>query len=385
MHAHPTSLDLLEKLVGFPTVSADSNLDLIAWVEAYLSGLGVESQRIPSPGGDKANLWATIGPRTDGGVVLAGHTDVVPVEGQAWTSDPFSLTVRDGRAFGRGTCDMKGFIACALAAARAFVDMPLTRPVHLAFTYDEEVGCLGAPHLIAWCLAQGFRPQAVIVGEPTSMDVVNAHKGVMVCRTEIAGHEAHSSLTHLGVSAVMMAGRAMGLIAEIEAEEAARRTDPRFDPDRTTMTVNLIDGGSATNILAGRCGFWWDARTLPGVRGSALRERFEARLQSEILAPAKARFPDVAAHTLTRSESPGLMPETDGEAEALATRLLGSNRARVVAYGAEAGQFQEAGWSSVIVGPGSIEQAHKADEYVDLDQLAQCDRFLERLGQSLTA
>ena len=384
MRAHPTSLEILDRLVGFPTVSADSNLDLIAWVEAYLAGLGIASQRLPNPSGDKANLWATIGPAVDGGVVLAGHTDVVPVEGQAWTSDPFTLTVREGRAFGRGTCDMKGFIACALAAAHRFVEAPLSRPVHLAFTYDEEIGCLGAPHLINWALAQGHKPSAVIVGEPTSMGVVNAHKGIMVCRTEIHGHEAHSSLSHLGVSAVALAARAIGLLGDIEAEAASRVTDPRFEPSRSSISVNRIEGGTATNILAGRCAFWWDARTVPGVSARDLLQSFETRLEAEILAPARALHDQVGYELTQRSATPGLVPEIDGEAERLATGLLGANAARAVAYAAEAGQFQEAGWSAVIVGPGSIDQAHTADEYVDLDQLDQCDRFLERLGRALS-
>lgn len=377
-------LALLEQLVGFDTISSRSNRALIDYVADYLHGLGIEAQVRPNADGSKASLWATIGPAVDGGIVLAGHSDVVPVEGQPWSNDPFRLHVADGRAYGRGTADMKGFLACVLRAAAHFRDAGLSRPVHIAITFDEEIGCLGAPELIDWIGGMTPRPAIVFVGEPTSMQVVNAHKGIMVCRTEIKGQEAHSSLAHLGVSAVGLAGRAVALLHEIERELALRHTDPRFTPSHTTISVNCIGGGTAVNILAGHAWFEWDTRAIPSMSGDMVRAAFLERLEREIIGPARAQHPGVSAETRVMANTPGLAPEPDGRAEALATRLLGSNRAQAVPYAAEAGQFQHAGYSTVIVGPGSIEQAHKADEFVALDQLALCSRMLERLAEELS-
>jgi acetylornithine deacetylase len=380
----PATLDLLARLVAFDTVSARSNRALIADVAALLSSHGIAAEVLPSPDGDKASLWATIGPPVDGGVVLSGHSDVVPVEGQTWTSEPFAMALREGRAFGRGVADMKGFIACVLAAAPRFRDAGLKRPIHIALTYDEEVGCVGAPHLLAWVARQSPRPAIALIGEPTSMRVVNAHKGILVAHTEITGVEAHSSLAHLGISAIALAARAVDLLATIEAESAATISDPRFEPTRATISVNRIGGGTAVNILAGRAWFEWDVRSIPGVDAGEVCRLFEERLEREIIAPARAVYPAVAAATRVIADAPALAPEPGGAAEALATRLLGTNRADAVAYAAEAGHFQCAGFSTAIVGPGSIEQAHKADEYVSLDQLARCEAFLDRLASDLS-
>lgn len=379
----PQALALLADLIAFDTVSARSNRALIDHVAAYLDGIGIAAEILPSPAGDKANLWATIGPPIDGGVVLSGHSDVVPVEGQAWSTDPFAMEMRDGRAYGRGVADMKGFIACVLAAAPRFRDAGLSRPVHIALTYDEEVGCVGAPKLLDWLAAQHPRPSLAFIGEPTSMQVVNAHKGITVARTEITGVEAHSSLAHLGVSAIGLAGRAIVLLQTIEGELAAQAQDDRFAPPRATISVNRIGGGTAVNILAGRAWFEWDVRSIPGVDGPAVLARFEERLEREIIAPMRDRHPSVSATTTLAADAPALAPEADGAAEVLAKRLLDTNVSRAVAYAAEAGQFQGAGLSTVIVGPGSIEQAHTADEYVDLDQLAACEAFLARLADAL--
>jgi acetylornithine deacetylase len=381
----PAALALLERLVAFDTVSARSNRALIDDVAAYLAGHGVAAEVVPGAGAkaDKASLWATIGPPVDGGVVLSGHSDVVPVEGQNWSSDPFRLDVRDGRAYGRGTADMKGFIACVLAAVPRLVAARLERPVTIALTFDEEVGCLGAPELIGWAAGRAPRPRIVIVGEPTSMGLVNAHKGIMACRTEIVGQEAHSSLAHLGISAVQLAARAIGLLGDIETELSAR-TDERFEPARSTVSVNRIGGGTALNILAGEAWFDWDLRSVPGVATGDVRRAFEERLEREVIGPARETYPQVSARTTLIADAPGLAPDPGGDAESLVTRLVGANRGRAVAYAAEAGQYAEAGYSAVIVGPGSIEQAHKADEYVELAQLAQCERFLDRLAGALS-
>ena len=379
------TLALLADLISFDTVSSRTNRPLIDYVAAYLAGEGIEARVLPSHDGSKANLWATIGPPTDGGLVLSGHSDVVPVEGQDWSSDPFTLTIRGSRAYGRGVADMKGFIAAVLAAAPHLRDAALARPVHIALTYDEEVGCIGAPRLLEWISVQPGRPSIAFIGEPTSMRVVNAHKGILVARTEIDGVEAHSSLAHLGVSAVGLAGRAIALLQEIEEGLAARHADDRFMPPRATISVNRVGGGTAVNILAGHAWFEWDIRSIPAVDARSVVARAEALIEERIIAPARQRHPGVNARTIILADAPALAPEEDGAAETLAKRLLDTNAAHVVPYAAEAGQFQQAGLSTVIVGPGSIDQAHKADEFIELEQLARCDAFLRALPRHLSA
>jgi acetylornithine deacetylase len=379
----PQVLALLGELIAFDSVSARSNRALIDHAAGYLRAQGIDVQVLPSPDGTKASLWATIGPQVDGGLVLSGHSDVVPVEGQGWASDPFAMDVRGARAYGRGTADMKGFIACALAASGRFRDAGLQRPVHIALTYDEEVGCVGAPKLLDWLSRQSPRPTIALIGEPTSMEVVNAHKGILVVRTEIAGVEAHSSLLHLGVSAIGLAAQAITLLQRIETQLAEQQRDTRFEPPRATISVNRIGGGTAVNILAGKAWFDWDLRSIPGVDAQTVLADFAARLDAEVIAPIRAMHPAVAATNTVMAEAPGLAPESDGAAEILAKRLLNTNVARAVAYVAEAGQYQQFGLSAVLVGPGSIEQAHKADEFIELDQLARCEAFLARLAAAL--
>jgi len=382
--APDSTLALLERLIAFDTVSARSNLALIDFVAAHLRGQGVEVAVVPSPDGTKASLWATVGPKVDGGVVLSGHSDVVPVEGQDWASDPFRLDARGTRVYGRGVADMKGFIACALAAVPGLLAAGLKRPVHIALTYDEEVGCVGAPSLLAWLGEQQPRPAIAFIGEPTLMSVVNAHKGILLAHTEITGVEAHSSLSHLGVSAIALAGKAIALLDEIEAEFAAGSTDARFEPSRATISINRMGGGTAVNILAGNAWFDWDVRSIPAVDAEAVLARFEDRLAREIIAPAAQAHPGVSAITEVVANAPALAPESGVGAEALAKRLLSTNETRVVAFAAEAGHFQRAGLSTVIVGPGSIEQAHKADEFIEVEQLAECDRFIARLAGEMS-
>ncbi|MEM9964845.1 MAG: acetylornithine deacetylase [Asticcacaulis sp.] len=379
------TLGLLGDLIGFDTVSAKSNRALIDYVAAYLKGHGIGAEVIASQDGAKASLWATIGPEIDGGIVLSGHSDVVPVDGQDWSSNPFLMDIRDGRAYGRGVTDMKGFVACVLAAAPSLSRLPLKRPVHIALTYDEEVGCIGAPQLLAWLRDKPYKPAIAFIGEPTSMRVVNAHKGIMAAHTEIAGCEAHSSLAHQGVSAIGLAAQAIGILQTLEAERAAAHVDPRFEPSRATVSVNLIGGGTAINILAGQAWFDWDIRSIPAVDAHELRGEFERRLERDVIAPVRAQFAGVDAQTRVWADAPALKPEDDGEAEALAKRILGTNEVFAVPYAAEAGQFQEAGLSTVIVGPGSIEQAHKVDEFIELSQLAACEAFLQGLIVELVA
>ena len=380
-----SAIDLLAKLVAFDTTSRDSNLKLIEFVEALLGPFGVTATRVPNADGGKANLYATLGPAAEGGIVLSGHTDVVPVDGQSWSSDPFTLTERDGRLYGRGTCDMKGFLALALAAAPIFAEPGrLKRPVHLAFSYDEEVGCLGAPAMIAKIAQHLPRPAAVIVGEPTMMEVVHGHKGITTYTVTVTGHEAHSSLTHLGLSANMIAVQLMHRLSELGAqlEREADAASP-FLPKHATLTIGTIHGGTAGNILARQCVFLFDLRCPPGIDPMAILAPFLAEAKA-IDAAMKARFPDTGIDIVRRSLTPAFAPDADGAAERIARSLAGDNGPpRVVPYAAEAGQFQEAGFSTAICGPGSIEQAHQPDEYVDRVQMERGAAFMLRLAEML--
>jgi acetylornithine deacetylase len=379
-----SAIEELGRLVAFDTTSRGSNLELIAHVEGLLTGLGVASRRVANADGTKANLLATIGPEVPGGVVLSGHTDVVPVDGQPWTSEPFTLTRRDGRLFGRGTCDMKGFLALALAAAPHFKAAALARPVHLAFSYDEEVGCLGAPDLIAEIVRSVPQPSAVIVGEPTGMEAVSGHKGIATYRVTVTGHEAHSSQTHLGVSANMAAIKLMAALSAL-AERLVAEADPAspFTPREATLTIGQMRGGTAVNILARECEFLFDLRTPPGLDPDQILAGFAEEVRA-MDASLKARFPECGAVMVNRSRTPAFSPEPGGEAEALARRLAGDNGpARAVPYAAEAGQFQGAGYSVVICGPGFIEQAHQPDEFVDVSQIERGAAFMARLAEAL--
>ena len=370
--------DILATLVAFDTTSHRSNLELIAWVEGLLDAAGARHRRVPNADGHKSNLIATLGPDDEGGVVLSGHTDVVPVDGQAWTSDPFTLTERDGRLYGRGTCDMKGFLALALAAAPALAKA--ARPVHLAFSYDEEIGCLGAPDMIAVIARELPRPAVVIVGEPTDMVAVNGHKGIATFTVVVTGLEAHSSQTQQGVSAIM---EAIPLMANLKAlaDQLEAEADPAspFTPKGATLTIGLLNGGTAGNILARECRFQFDLRCPPGLNAEHVLEPFFVRAAA-LDASLKARFPETGVEVRRRSGAPPLSPEPDGAAEAFARTLAGDNGpARAVAFAAEAGQFQEAGFSTVICGPGSIAQAHQADEYLEVAQLERGALFMRRL------
>jgi len=378
------ALPILERLVGFDTTSHLSNLALIEWVERYLEGFGVAARRVASAHGDKANLLATIGPVAEGGVVLSGHTDVVPVTGQPWTSDPFQLTRREGRLFGRGASDMKGFIALALAAVPDMLEAGLGRPAHLAFSYDEEIGCFGAPLMIDVIARELPRPALVVVGEPTSMEVVSGHKGIGYWRVTVTGRESHSAQTHLGVSAVMAAAKLMGKLAEI-ADGLVDAADPAspFLPKHPTLTIGTVSGGTAGNILARECVFGFDLRGLPGDDARATLAPFYAlarRLDSEI----KDRAPEGGVVVEQLADVPALMPEPASEAEAFVRRLAGDNGPpRVVSFASEAGQFQGAGLPTVLCGPGSIDQAHQPDEYVDLAQIERGAAFMARLIEAL--
>ncbi len=374
-----TTEEMLSRLIAFDTTSRDGNIPLIAFVEDYLDGWGVPHFRVDYEVGKKTNLFATIGPQIAGGIVLSGHTDVVPVDGQAWTSDPFVMAERDGRLFGRGTADMKGFIAVILGLVPEFRKAALKSPIHLALSCDEEVGCKGVRPLVAHLRDHLPRPRAVIVGEPTSMQVVNAHKSAITFSTEVKGHEAHSSLTHHGVNAIMVAGELLSEINRIRTDLIAEG-DPtrRFDPPYSTVHVGLIAGGTAKNIIPRRSTFQWETRLLPTADPDAVPRRLEAF--SKALEPAmKAIAPDTGIATACVNTVPGLAPEKDSPAEHLALHLANANSTHAVSYCTEAGLFQQIGIPAVICGPGNIEQAHKPDEFIEVAELRKCEAFMGKL------
>ena len=374
-----TVTDLLAKLISFDTTSRNSNLDLIAWVEDQLIPLGFDCRRIENSAGDKSNLWSRVGPDAPGGLVLSGHSDVVPVDGQPWDTDPFDMTEIDGRLFGRGTCDMKGFLALCLAFAPKFAALDLKKPVHFAFSYDEEVGCQGAPLMIDDMVERGARPDAVWVGEPTLWQVVSGHKGIMLTKVVVTGREAHSSLPHLGVSANGEAVDLMALLRDIERDLASNAdTDSPFEPPYPTLSIGELNGGTATNILARECEFHFDLRCPPGYDPNEILEPFlEAAAEKD--AALKARFPECGVEVTKYTDVPGLAPGESNPAESLVRALTGDNALRAVAYATEAGQFHQAGMPAVICGPGSIDQAHKPNEFVAKAQLAEGVKVFEDL------
>jgi len=380
----PSALEMITKLIAFPTVSRDSNMELIDFVREYLAGHGVDSHLVPNSEGTKANLYATIGPQAEGGVVLSGHTDVVPVDGQPWDTDPFTVVEREGRLYGRGTCDMKSFSAVALSLVPEMLGRGLSRPIHLALSYDEEIGCVGAPDMIREIAANVPRPAAVFVGEPTDMKVVTAHKGILVHETVVTGHEAHSSQTHRGVSAVMTGARLIAkLQAMAESRAAGRHSALPFEPAYTSIHVGVVNGGTASNIISRECRFTWDVRNIPEDDPHAIVGEFDQWCQDEVVPGMREIAPECDIVNTPLSAAPALGPEHDGPAEALARRITGHNETVAVPYAAEAGQFQGAGFSTVICGPGSIDQAHQPNEYIDLEQVAACEAFLRRLAGAL--
>ena len=374
------AVEMIAKLVGFATVSRDSNLELIEFVRDHLAGHGVDSRLVPNADDTKANLFATVGPDVEGGVVLSGHTDVVPVDGQPWDTDPFTVTEKDGRLYGRGTADMKSFYAVALALVPEMLERGLARPIHFALSYDEEIGCLGAPSMIDRLAAELPAPRAVVVGEPTDMRVVIAHKGITGVTTRVVGHEAHSSQPHRGVSAVMTAARLITFIDDMARENAAGPPSATpFETPYSTIHVGTVHGGTATNIISRECRFDWDIRCVPEDDPRTFLDRFERYCREEVLPVMRAVAPETDISNTVTSEVPGLLPEDDSAAEALARALTGDNARGAVAYAAEAGQFQRAGFSAVICGPGSIDQAHQPNEYIELTQVEACVDFMRRL------
>jgi acetylornithine deacetylase len=378
-------LPLIERLVGFDSVSVRPNMALIEAVRDYLAGHGVAARVVPNEDGMKANLFATIGPEIAGGVALSGHTDVVPVEGQDWTSDPFKLTARGDKLYGRGTADMKSFIAIALALVPEFKKRGLKRPIHFCFSYDEEITCAGVLSLLHLLGSELPKPALAIIGEPTSMRVVNAHKGVSAQMTTIVGRDGHSSAPHKGANAIAHMSRFMGFLDRLADDlraEGERNAIPGldFDPAWTTLNLGAIHGGTAMNIIARECRLAWEYRPLPGVDAEAIYARAERFLDEAVRPSLRAQAPEGSAVTTRVATVPALRPEKKGPAEALALQLTGLNAAVTAAFGSEGGHFQDIGISAVMCGPGDIAQAHKPDEFIAVDQLAQCERFLLKLA-----
>lgn len=374
-------LELLEELVAFPTVTGESNLALIDRCRVLLEEVGAATTTTTDPTGTRANLFATIGPATDGGVVLSGHTDVVPPGADGWDSPPFCIEVRADRVHGRGTVDMKGFIACVLAIAPEAAAVGLRRPLHVALTYDEEVGCRGAPHLLAELARTGPRPAAAIIGEPTMLGVTSAHKGCFEYTTTITGREGHGSLPAEGVNAAEFGARYVARLLELRADLAARApADSVFTPPETTLNVGRVDGGTARNVVAGRCVIEWEFRPVQPGDTTVVEDAIED-LESRLVAEMQQVDPTAGITTVVEGAVDGLEADPGSAALALCRRLLDDPVIDVAPFSTEAGLFQRAGIPAVVCGPGSIEVAHQPNEYIELDQL---DRCLEMLGRLVT-
>jgi acetylornithine deacetylase len=372
--------ELLARLVAFDTTSHKTNIPIIRFVEDYLRGHGVESVRVPTADGEKASLFATVGPAGAGGIALSGHTDVVPVAGQSWDTDPFTLVEREGRLYGRGACDMKGYLACVLAMVPDLVARKLATPIHIAFSYDEEVGCTGVRPMVAELGGTLPLPRAVLVGEPTGMAVVDAHKGPMRWSATVTGKAAHSAMPHLGVNAVTYAGLLLGELARIEEELKGREPNPRFDPPWTTLQVTQIEGGRASNIVPAECRFGWEIRRLPGFDGLGLDRRVRAFAEERCSAPMQRAAAQTGVVVDLTNEVPPFQAEAGSGAVALALKLAGQNETFAVCYATEASLFQGGGAPSVVCGPGDIAQAHTPNEFIEVAELEKCLAFLGRLA-----
>jgi acetylornithine deacetylase len=380
------SIEVLEALVSFDTTSRNSNLNLIEWVEGYLDSLGVAHRRIPDPTLPKSNLWATIGPAEVPGYILSGHTDVVPVDGQDWSSDPFRLTERGGRLYGRGATDMKGYVACCLAAVPAMLARPLKQPIHLAFSYDEEVGCTGARGMVAELAHVPVKPIACFVGEPTEMEVIVGHKAKRSFKVTVRGKTCHSSLAPQGVNAVEYGARLVAKIREIYDRHArAGARDELYDVPFTTAHVGTLHGGTALNIVPDICTIDFEFRSIAADNLDALTDEVTG-FAREVLEPEMRKVAAEAGISIIASAGfPGLDTPPDAEIVGLAKKLAGRNRHGKVAFGTEAGLFDGISIPTVVIGPGSINQAHKADEFIAVAEIEKCDAFLERLVKHCAA
>lgn len=380
------SRELLAQLIAFNTVSRESNLALIEFIRDYLAGFGVECELLFNAERTKANLFATLGPRDRGGVALSGHTDVVPVDGQAWTVDPFKLSEQDGRLYGRGTADMKGYLACVLAAVPRFLAQPLRLPVHLAFSYDEEVGCLGVRSLLDALERREHKPIVCIIGEPTEMRPVLGHKGKLAMRCCVQGAACHSAYAPQGVNAIEYAARLIGKLGQIgERLAASDQHDARFDPPYSTVQTGVISGGRALNIVPAECQFDFEVRALPDFDAQQVAEQLQDYATTELLPQMQAVQAETTIRFQPLSAYPGLATDPQSEAAELIALLSGSREFGTVAFGTEGGLFAQAGIPTVVCGPGSMDQGHKPDEFVSIEQLRACDGLLDRLAELLQA
>ncbi len=385
MDALDRTKDLLRHLIAFPTVSADSNLQMIGFAADLLDRCGAQVEVITAPCGTKANLFATMGPaQVNGGILLSGHSDVVPVTDQDWNSDPFTLIEKDARLYGRGTCDMKGFIAAVLAMAPSYAERVRNRPLHFSFTYDEETGCLGAQHLGRILQERGLTPGVAIIGEPTMMRIIEGHKGCYEYSTHFQGLEGHGSAPDLGVNAVETAVRYVNVLLDLKDKlRGWAPEDSPFDPPWTTINVGALHGGSVHNVIAPKAQVDWEMRPVQTADADFVKEALRSYCDDVLLPRMRRVYPEASIELEVIGEVAGLIPTRENEARQIVSELTGANSADVVAFGTEAGIFQALGTDVVVCGPGSIEQAHKADEFVSLDQMAQCIGMLDRLGDRL--
>jgi acetylornithine deacetylase len=375
-----TAKELLSRLVAFDTTSAKTNIPLIEFVEGYLAEHGIASRRVPTADGLKSSLFATIGPGDASGIALSGHTDVVPIAGQTWDTDPFSLVERDGKLYGRGTCDMKGYLACCLALLPGLKTRKLKAPFHIAFSYDEEVGCTGVRPMIAEFGKTLPTPRMVFVGEPSKMTVVDAHKGPVRWRVELTGRAAHSSMPHLGVNAIAYAGRLIGEILRMEEELKAGPLNPRFDPPWTTTQVTQIEGGTASNVVPVPCWFGWETRALPGFEPFMLQRRLEKFAAEKCLPEMQRIAPESEIKIRAMNHVAAYAADAASGIVPLTLKLAGQNETLAVSYCTEAGLFQDGGAPAIICGPGDIAQAHTVNEFIRIEELEKCLAFLDRLA-----
>jgi acetylornithine deacetylase len=380
MQADPRSVDMIKRLVSYDTTSRESNLELIDWVRDYLDGFGIASHLTFDDDGRKANLYATAGPSDKGGILLSGHTDVVPVDGQDWDTDPFEIAGRQGRLYGRGTCDMKGFVGVALAHLPDFVDRGLETPLHLALSYDEEIGCIGVRRLIEQVRDFDVRPEMCVVGEPTDMKVVVAHKGKRSFSCDVKGMAAHSSLAPNAVNAVEFAAEIVSFIrARAKSLQRDGPFEDGFDPPHSTVHTGVIHGGTQLNIIPEYCSFQFEIRYLPFEDHAGFIDDVRRFAEDELLPEMKSIFADADITFSELSGFPGLTTPEDAEVTQVCSHLAATNETAKVSFGTEAGLFSAGGIPTVVCGPGSVEQAHKPNEFIELDQVAKCDAFMDRL------
>ena len=376
--------DILAQLVAFESLSGQSNLDMIGYISSYLASHGVEAKLSYDDTGNRANLFASIGPDVEGGIVLNGHTDVVPARGQPWTHDPFDLLEKDGKLYGRGAVDMKGFLACALAMVPHFKAAKLKRPILFSCCYDEEIGGFGAPILARDIIERGPKPSVAIVGEPTLMNLVNGHKAGYEMHTDLIGLSAHASDPRKGVSAIEFAARYISKIIEI-ADRCSINPDLQtpFEPPYTTFNIGRIHGGVARNITANSCSIDWELRPIPSDDGRTLLAELQYSCDDELLPLMKQTFPDAEIRTIIEADVPPLWADESSAAVQFVRRITGINHSEVVSFGTDAGHFERVGISTVVFGPGSIDQAHKPDEYIEVSEISRCLSFLKDVSAHL--